>query len=110
MQLDRSAAYVAAKRALESVNGASWPPELGGPARRFATEMIDAIVKSLAFGETTVARRRCLRHAMISALELATICDVARAHGIANEESISATSRMLSLLGLAYHATSVLDD
>jgi len=111
-EFDRSAAYVAAKGALDVVQRVTggWPSEVAQSARRCASDMVAAIAESLEHAETSSARRRCLRGALCNAIELAAICDVARAHGLGCEESLRCAGRTLSLLGLSYHATSIAND
>jgi hypothetical protein len=110
--IDRSAAYVAAKSALEIVQQVTggWPSEVAEPAKRCARNMLASIAEALEHGETTASRRRCLRGAILNAIELAAICDIARAHGLGTDQSLQHTGRTLSLLGMSYHATSVADD
>jgi energy-converting hydrogenase A subunit M len=109
--LDRSAAYVAAKSALDVVQRVTggWPTEVAEPAQRCARDMVASIAESLEHGEISPARRRCLRGAILNAIELAAICDIARAHGLGSEDSLRSAGRALSLLGLSYHATSLGD-
>ena len=110
--IDRSAAYAAAKNAMDVVQRLTggWPSEVSEPAKRCARNMLASIAESLEHGETTAARRRRLRGAILHAIELAAICDIARAHGLGGDESLQSTGRTLSLLGMSYHATSVWDD
>jgi hypothetical protein len=110
--IDRSAAYAAARDAMESVQRmtGAWPREVAEPAKKCARDMLASIAEALEHGETTAARRRCLRGALLHAIELAAICDIARAHGLGCEDSLKSTGRTLSLLGMSYHATSVPND
>ena len=110
-ELDRSAAYVAAKSALDVVQRVTggWPNEVAEPAKRCARDLLKSISEALEHGETTAARRRCLRGAILNAIELAAIADIARAHGLGCEEWLQSTGRTLSLLGMSYHATSIAD-
>lgn len=107
MDLERSAAYLAAKGAIESIERAKWPPEVARPAHQFATNILDAIKQSLTHGPTTPARRRCLRAALLGAIELTAICEIARVQGLAPDDSLESASRTLSLLGLAHQATCI---
>lgn len=107
MDPDRSAAYLAARGALESIERANWPPEVARPAAQFANDIIDAIKQSLRHGPTTPARRRCLRAALLGAIELTAICEIARVQGLAPDDSLESASRMLSLIGLAHQATCI---
>ncbi|HUS31478.1 MAG TPA: hypothetical protein VMZ53_23395 [Kofleriaceae bacterium] len=110
--IDRSAAYVAAKSAVDVVQKITggWPSEVAEPAKRCAQNLLSAISEALEHGETTASRRRCLRGALLNAIELAAICDIARAHGLVTEQSLQSTGRTLSLLGMSYHATSVANE
>lgn len=112
VSIDRSAAYVAAKSALDVVQRITggWPNEVAEPAKRCAQNMLASIAEALEHGETTPSRRRCLRGALLNAIELAAICDIARAHGLGTDVSLQCTARTLSLLGMSYQATSVADD
>ena len=105
--LDRSAAYAAAKSAFDVVHKLNWPSEVVEPAKKAAHDMLASIAESLEHGETSAARRRCLRGAMLRAIELAAICDIARAHGLGSEGPLQSAGRALSMLGMSYQATSV---
>jgi hypothetical protein len=113
-ELERSAALAAAQRAHEEVLRASaqWPGDIAKEARRRCEDMIAAISLALEHDVTSPARRRSLRGALAFALELATICDVAQAHGVVVLDSLRCTSRTLSMLSLTYHAAAIgdLDD
>ena len=110
--LDRSAAYIAAKSAVEIVQQMTggWPTEVAEPAKKCARNLLASLTEALEHGETTASRRRCLRGAMLNAIELAAICDIARAHGLGADESLQSMGRTLSYLGMSYHATSVAND
>ena len=108
--LDRNAAYVAARLALETVRAAtaSWPPDVARSANRAAGETVVAVVEALREEPTSAARRKSLRSAVCHALELAAICDIAIAHGLRTaqvEDSLRCASRTLSMLGMSFHAT-----
>ncbi|NVB79167.1 MAG: hypothetical protein HOV81_12270 [Kofleriaceae bacterium] len=111
-ELERSAALAAAQRAHEEIIRASiqWPVDIAKEARRRAEDVISTISSALEHDATSVARRRSLRGALVYALELATICDVAQAHGVLVLDSLRCTSRMLSMLSLTYHAAAIGDD
>jgi hypothetical protein len=108
-ELERSAALAAAQRAHEEIQRASnqWPSEIAREARKRADDMIAALSSALEQEATSPGRRRSLRGALAYALELATICDVAHAHGVAVLDSLRCTSRTLSMLGLTYHAAAI---
>ena len=62
---------------------------------------------------TSAARRMCLRDAIVEALMLASLCDMASSHGLTSaelDESLRHASRTISMLGLSYHATAQADD
>ena len=108
--LDRNAAYVAARIALETVRDATaaWPPDVARSATKAAGETVVAVVEALRHEPTSAARRKSLRNALCFALELAAICDIAIAHGLGSaqvQESLRCASRALSMLGLSFHAT-----
>lgn len=108
--LERSAAYNEARRTRDVMTRAKWPPELARPAALYACAALDALTQSFDHGPTTAARRRCLRNALLAALELTTLCDIARAQELASDEPIQCATRMLSLISMAYQATCVPDD
>ena len=108
--LDRCAAYVATRGALEAVHRAStvWPDELAEHAKRAAIDTVMTTAESLSFDHGTSARRRCVRAAITTAIELAAACDVARAMGLANGELERAqrhAGRAVALLGLLFHSS-----
>lgn len=108
--LDRNAAYVAARTAQVAIRDATrgWPSDVARCANKLAFDTVTAVVESLKHGPTSAERRKSLRGALCSALELAGICDIATSHGlgsVALEESLRATSRTLSMLGMSFHAT-----
>src|SRR4051812_25222032 len=108
-EFERSAALAAAQRAHEEIQRAStrWPTEIAREARRRADDMLAALSSALEQEATSPGRRRCLRGALAYALELATICDVAHAHGVVVLDSMRCTSRTLSMLSLTYHAAAI---
>ncbi len=108
-EYERNAALAAAQRAHEEVVRASarWPGEIAKEARRRAEDMLASISAALEHAATSAARRRGLRGALANALELATICDVAHAHGVGVLDAARCTSRTLSMLGLSYHASAL---
>jgi len=106
-EYDRYAAYAAARSALEAIHRTTgaWPAEVADTARRAAAAVVSAISEALGYAPTSPGRRRCLRGALANALELAAICDIARGHGLGDDESLRCAGRTLSLLGLSYQAT-----
>lgn len=104
--VDKEAALAAAQSAFSVVQRATWPEEVAAPAKQAAHDLLASIAQSFDTTVSTVARRRTLRTAMLRAIELATICDIARAHGLGTEDSLQSAARALSLLGMSYHATS----
>lgn len=103
--MDHTAAIAAAKTAFDLVQKATWPNELARPAKQCARDMLASITESLGHG--SASRRRCLRNALLNAIELAAICDIARAHGLGSDDSLPLASKALSLIGMTYHATSI---
>lgn len=108
--LEKCAAYVAARGALDTIVRTSrrWPELMGIEARIAALEMVRAVVDGVTCEPESVRRRRCARDAMTSALRVAALCDVARATGVddvALEEAERATSRAVSVLALFFHAS-----
>ena len=108
---DRHVAYIAARSALETIGRATgaWPAEVASEAKRAASEVVTKVTEAFAHDRRSAAHRRCLRSALANALELAAICDVARAHGLGDDESLRCAGRTLSMLGLSYLATSAED-
>ena len=107
--LDRCAAYVATRGALEAAHlaVATWPEPLAELARRAATDAVLATADGLAHDRASAARRRALRGALAAALELAASCDVARAtgqSGAAFDEAARRAHRAIALLALLLHA------
>jgi hypothetical protein len=106
--IDRCVAYAAARDALEAVHRALWPVELGDQARRAALETVMVTAESLSHAPATPARRRCVRSAISTAIELAAVCDIARAMGIEDielDEAQRLSSRAIAMLGLLFHAS-----
>ena len=108
--LDRCAAYEAARGACEAIRGAAaaWPDPLAGEARRAAESAVAWIAEGLGHDHGSAARRRCLRAALATALELAALCDVARALGEASppgDRALRLAGRSVAMLGLFFHAT-----
>lgn len=107
--LDRCAAYVATRTAYDAMRRASptWPPQLAEQAKQAALEAITTTAESFAFGHATAARRRCVRSALASAVELAAVCDVVHALGDPNadlDEVQRCAGRSIAMLGLLFNA------
>jgi hypothetical protein len=109
--LDRCAAYVAARAAVEAVHDAvaGWSEDqLVGDARRAAVAVVMTIAEAIASEPCSPERRRCLRGAMATAIELAATIDVARALGARDEPTGEAqlrAGRTIAALGMFFHAT-----
>jgi len=105
--LDRCAAYVAARHALAAVHASTetWPTPLADQARRAAAEVVMTTAEGIGHDHASPGRRRCLRAAIGSALEVAATVDVARAMGIAGvERAQQLAGRSVAMLGLFLHA------
>lgn len=107
--LDRCAAYVATRGALESVHRAvyGWPPELAEQARRAAIATVMTTAECIAYDHASAGRRRCLRTAIGTAIELAATCDIAFALGLGDSEldrTLRLAGRSIALLGMFFHA------
>jgi hypothetical protein len=108
--LDRCAAYSAARDALAAIHCSSraWPPQLAGQARQAAVHTIITTAEGIGHVHGTPARRRCLRDALGTALEVAASVDIARAMGVDDDQLDSAqrmAGRSVALLGLFFHAS-----
>jgi hypothetical protein len=108
--LDRCAAYVAARDALVAIHDASaaWPSTIAVEARRAAVTAVAITAEGLGHGATTAARRRCIREALASAIAVAATLDVARAAGVDDGSMTAAqhhTGRAVALLALLLHAS-----
>ena len=109
--LDRCAAYVAARFAVEALQEAApgWcDNQLVVEARRAAIAVVMTIAEAIANDPCSPARRRCLRAAMATAIELAATIDVARALGARDDatgEAQHRAGRTIAALGLFFHAT-----
>lgn len=113
--LERYAAYSSARDALQAIQRATsaWPPELAAQATTTASNIITKTAEAIEQEPTSPARRKCLREAMCEALVLASICDIASAHGLTSadlDDSLRHASRTVSMLGMSYHATAAAID
>jgi hypothetical protein len=112
--LDRCAAYVAARHALAAVHVAAtdWPSELAEQARRAAVDTVMTTAAGIGHDHGSAARRRCLREAIATAIEVAAALDVARAMGLEDDRLAAAqrrAGRAVALLGLFLHASATSD-
>ncbi len=113
--LDRFAAYSSAQSALQAIQRATsaWPPDLADRAKKTAANILTKTAEAIDQEPTSRERRTCLRDAMVEALMLASICDIASAHGLTSDElddSLRHASRTVSMLGLSFHATAAATD
>jgi hypothetical protein len=105
--LDRCAAYVAARHALAAVHvsTARWPESLADQARRAAVDTVMTTAEGIGHEHGSPARRRCLRAAIGTAIEVAATIDVARAMGYGDlERPQQLAGRSIALLGLFFQA------
>ena len=107
---ERCAAYLATRGALAALQRASpdWPDELAARARAAALQAASTTVASLGHDPASAGRRRCLRHALHAAVDIAAACEVARAldaRGADLDEAELAASRAISSLALFLHAS-----
>ena len=112
---DRFAAYSSAQSALRAILRATcaWPADLAATAKSTANNMLAKTAEAADHAPTSAARRKCLRDALVDALVLAGMCDIAAAHGIANDDlddSLRHASRTISMLGMSFHATAAVND
>lgn len=108
--LDRVAAYTSAQSALHAIERATsaWPPDLAAHAKTTAANILAKTAEANDHAATSPARRKCLRDALVDALILASICDIASSHGLTSEaldDSLRHASRTISMLGMSFHAT-----
>lgn len=107
--LDRCAAYVAARGALEAIRHASstWPSELSEQARLAAIETMVLTADSVEHDHGSPGRRRCVRAALATAIDLAATCDIARALGLDDEDlqqALRLAGRSVAQLAMYFHA------
>jgi hypothetical protein len=112
VELDRCAAYVAARAALGAIARAAgeWPAPLAELARAAASEALMATAESVAHEPVSAARRRRVRDALTAALQLAATCDIARASGLADgalDDAQRAAGRAIVALGMLFHANTL---
>jgi hypothetical protein len=107
--LDRCAAYVAARALVVAVRrgSGSWPAALADRTRRGAMATAELTADAIAHGHASAGRRRCLRDAITSAIEIAAAVDIARARGCSEAELDDvqrAAGRSVALLAMFLHA------
>jgi hypothetical protein len=110
--LQRCAAYVAARDALVAVHDASllWPDAGAEAARRAAVSAVATTAESLHHPAGTAARGRCVREAIAAALAVVAALEVARAVGVGDDGMTLAhhhAGRAVALLGLLLHANTI---
>ena len=108
--LDRCAAYVAARAAVEAIDTAApaWSEDVATHARQRAVDVVMTIADAVANQVGSAGRRRCLRTALATAIELAATLDVARALGARDEPTVDAqrsAGRTVAMLRLFFLAT-----
>jgi hypothetical protein len=113
--LERFAAYAAARDALVAIQRATsaWPPDLAERARTTATNIIAKTAEANDKEPTSAARRLCLREAIVDALLLAAMCDLATSRGLTSDDlddSLRHASRTISMLAMSFHATATAND
>jgi hypothetical protein len=108
--LDRCAAYVAARTALIAVQRAApeWPAALADRARHGAIGTLQLTTAAISQDRASAGRRRCVREALATALDVAATVDDARAIGcreaaVADVQRI--TGRTIALLAMLLHAS-----
>ncbi|HEY5952264.1 MAG TPA: hypothetical protein VIV40_42495 [Kofleriaceae bacterium] len=113
--LERFAAYACARDAFTAIARATatWPPDLAAHAKTIASNILAKTAEANDQDPTSPARRKCLRDAIVDALVLASLCDLASSHGLTSDDlndSLRHASRTISMLGLSFHATSAAND
>ena len=108
--LDRCAAYVAARAALIAVQRAvaSWPTNLAARARHGAMDTVQLTAEAVSHDHATPGRRQCLREAITSALCVAATIDIAHAMGYGGGELLDVqrvAGRTVALLAMLLHAS-----
>ncbi len=107
--LDRCAAFVATRDSLAAIHRAarSWPAEIAGTARHAATRTMMTTAEGVRCDPSSANRRRCLRDALGTAIEVAATCDLAVAMGVSDDDLEAArrqSGRAIALLALFFHA------
>ena len=109
--LDRYAAYSSARSAQSAIQRATsaWPYDLAQEAQNTANRIVAKTAEAIEQEPTSPARRKCLREALVDALVLASMCDLASSHGLDSvdlDDTLRHASRTISMLGMSFHATS----
>jgi hypothetical protein len=107
--LDRCAAYVAARTTLTAVQrlAGRWPESLADRTRRAAADAMHGTADAVSFGLGSVRRRRRLRDALTSAVTVASFIDLARTMGFGGrdlDDTQRLAGRSIALLGMLLHA------
>jgi hypothetical protein len=117
-ELERCAAYTAARDALVHVHDAStrWPEDVASGACRAAVAAVAMTAEGLDHPTGTSARGRCIREALGAALVLAGALEVAKAIGEDDgDDDVGSgialarhhAGRSVALLGLLLHANTI---
>ncbi|HEY0189541.1 MAG TPA: hypothetical protein VGC42_00370 [Kofleriaceae bacterium] len=107
--LERCAAFVAARTTLTSVQRAArgWPSALADPARRAAASVVDVTAEAAAQRHASREQRRSLREALRGAIHVVDTIDRARGLGYDDAELDDlqrVAGRSVALLGMFLHA------
>jgi hypothetical protein len=114
INLDRCAAYVAARATLAAVQRVAgpWPPELADRARRGAVDAIHLTAIAVSYAAGSPGRRHCLREAITSAVGVAAFVDAAGAMGYGAEpteplleQARRVAGQTIALLGMLLHTS-----
>lgn len=107
--LDRCAAYIAARAALLAVQGVirDWPPDLAALTHHAAADVVRVTAAAITQIPGSAGRRRCLRDALVSAISVAALVEDAEALGLGPEQLDAVqriTGRAIAVLGTFLHA------
>jgi hypothetical protein len=107
--LERCAAFVAARSALDCVQraGRGWPSSLAERARHEASEALRGTAEATTYRHATTDRRRWLRHALTRAVGVTDAVDRARELGFDDDELDELqrlAGRTVALLAMFLHA------
>jgi hypothetical protein len=111
--LERCAAYVAARAALDAVQRVSgaWPADLAGHTERAALDAVNVTAVAITHKPGSADRRSCLRDAITRALHVAGFIDAAgtMGFGAARLDDVQRLAgRSIALLGMLLHASTSL--
>jgi hypothetical protein len=111
--LERCAAYVAARAALDAVQRVSgaWPADLAGHTERAALDAVNVTAVAITHDPRSADRRSCLRDAITRALHVAGFIDAADAMGFGAarlDDVQRLAGRSIALLGMLLHASTSL--